>query len=583
MVATFFYLTACGLRNRMRVRLRRLREPRYLIGSLAGLAYLYFVVFGRGFRSGRRPGTGPDTGRQTLSALIARVGAPMQFIGTVCLLLVAILAWLWPGSRKPIDFTRSEVQFFFPAPLTRRQLIHYKLLRSQLGLLFGSAVVTLFLRPSSFVSAWTLVVGMWVVLVVVRLHSIGISLSRASVAQRGAAHPIRRWAPVLVVGAAVGTLVVTAGLDWSRLSTLQGPEEVIQEMRTIWSSGISAAVLWPFAALMRLPLSGSAGEFLRALPVALGILAANYVWVLQADASFEEAAADRAEKAATSKRAALKATVKSMPTPFALAPEGRAELAIMWKNLILIGRYASLKMLFRLLPMVAVFGVLSVTGKGSGLIGLLAAMCLMFVFMTVMLGPQMARNDLRQDLSRLAILKAWPIRGATLLRGELAAPAALLTGIVWLLIVTAAVLVPHLPDRKGELSELVLGRLSFGAAAMLLAPAVMLVQLVVTNGIAVMFPAWISIGPSRARGIDAMGQRLLMMAGVILALVTALLPAAVVAGLVGFVVYTITQTLPVVAPALTLAIVLIGECWLAAELLGGVLDRTDVSALEPVD
>jgi hypothetical protein len=583
MVSTFFYLTACGLRNRIRVRLRRLREPRYLIGSLAGLAYLYFVVVGRAFRTSRGSGPGTGTGPQTASALLARVGAPMQFIGSVCLLLFAVVAWLWPGSRKPIDFTRSEVQFFFPAPLTRRQLIHYKLLRSQLGLFFGSAVATLFLRPSSFVTAWTLVVGMWVVLVAVRLHSIGISLSRASLAQHGAGHHVRRWAPIVVVAAAIGTLIATAALDWPRLAALQGPGDVVQEMRTIWSSGMSAVVLWPFAALMRLPLSGSAVEFLKALPAALGILAANYVWVLQADASFEEAAADRAEKAATSKRATLKATVKSMPTPFALAPEGRAEMAIMWKNLILVGRYASLRMLIRVLPLVAVLGTLSVTGKGSGLIGLMAVMCLMFTFMTVMIGPQLVRNDLRQDLSRLAILKAWPISGATLLRGELAAPAALLTGTAWLLIATAAVLVPHLSDRKGELSELVLGRLSYGAAAILLAPAVMLVQLVVVNGIAVMFPAWISTGPSRSRGIDAMGQRLLMMAGIWISLVIALLPAALVAGIAGFAIYWTLHVIPVVVPAAIAAVVVLAECWAAVELLGRILDRTDVSAVEPTD
>jgi hypothetical protein len=312
-------------------------------------------------------------------------------------------------------------------------------------------------------------------------------------------------------------------------------------------------------------------------------VAANYVWVLQADASFEEAAADRAEKIATLKTAPRAATVKAMPTPFALAPEGRAELAIMWKNLILIGRYASLKMLIRLVPLVAVFGALSVTGKGSGLVGLLAVMCLMFVFMTVMVGPQMARNDLRQDLSRLPILKAWPVSGATLLRGELAAPAALLTGIVWLLIVTAAVLVPHLADRKGEMSELALGRLSYAAAAMLLAPALMLVQLVVTNGIAVMFPAWISIGPSRARGIDAMGQRLLMMAGIWISLVIALLPAALVAGIAGFAIYWTLHVIPVVVPAAVAAVVVVAECWVAVELLGRILDRTDVSAVEPTD
>jgi len=580
MVSTFFYLTTCAIRNRIRVRLRRLREPRYLLGSLAGLAYLYFV-FGRGVRSSR--GSNGVTGRPALASLIARIGAPMQFIGSVCLLLFATLAWLWPGSRKPIDFTRAEVQFFFTAPLTRRQLLHYKLMGSQLGLLFGSAVAALFLRPATFGSAWTFIVGIWIVLTAIRLHSIGISLSRASLAQHGAGHSVRRWAPILVVVTALLAVVASAGLDWPRLRALTDPGQVIEELQRVWTTGVAAVVLWPFAALMRLPLSGSAAGFLRALPAALGIVALNYIWVLQADASFEEAAAERAEKAATTKRTQLRATVKTMATPFVLAPEGRPELAIVWKNLILVGRYASLKMLIRVLPVLLVFAMVSVNSRGSGIVSLLALMCLMFAFMTVMVGPQMARNDLRQDLSRLAILKAWPIRGATLLRGEVAAPAAVLTSVAWLFILGGGMLVPHLAERKGELTQLVVDRLSYGAAAMLLAPAVMLVQLVVINGIAVMFPAWISIGSSRARGVEAMGQRLLMMAGIWITLIVALLPAALVAGIVGLTIYWSLDVIPVVVPAGLAAVVLVAECWVAVELLGGLLDRTDISSVEPTE
>ena len=44
------YIIVCSARNRARVRLRRLREPRYLIGAIVGVAYIYFSFFGR-FRS----------------------------------------------------------------------------------------------------------------------------------------------------------------------------------------------------------------------------------------------------------------------------------------------------------------------------------------------------------------------------------------------------------------------------------------------------------------------------------------------------------------------------------------------------
>jgi hypothetical protein len=41
------YIIICSARNRLRVRLRRLREPRYLIGAIVGAAYSYFSFFAR--------------------------------------------------------------------------------------------------------------------------------------------------------------------------------------------------------------------------------------------------------------------------------------------------------------------------------------------------------------------------------------------------------------------------------------------------------------------------------------------------------------------------------------------------------
>ena len=117
----------------------------------------------------------------------------------------------------------------------------------------------------------------------------------------------------------------------------------------------------------------------------------------------------------------------------------------------------------------------------------------------------------------------------------------------------------------------------------MLAPPIILSQTVVQNGLAVMFPAWVSIGSSRARGIDAMGQRLLLMAANLLALLLAALPGAMVGGAVAFAAWFLTGTIPIVIPALLAAIVVLVECWAATELLGRVLDRTDVTAIDAAE
>lgn len=45
MIRATLYIIGCTARNRFRLRLRRLREPRYLIGAVAGIGYLIFTLF----------------------------------------------------------------------------------------------------------------------------------------------------------------------------------------------------------------------------------------------------------------------------------------------------------------------------------------------------------------------------------------------------------------------------------------------------------------------------------------------------------------------------------------------------------
>ena len=581
MVGAFFYLTLCSMRNRLRVRLQRLRQPRYVAGLIVGVLYFYRFAFRYLFRAGR---SGPASG--SVIAGLARYAAPAQVIGSVALFALAALSWLWPGSKPTLTFSRAEVQFLFQAPLSRRQLVQYKLIRSQIGTLFGSVMTTLFLRPTSLAAGWIFLTGMWLTFSIMSLHATGISLSRQSLARLGAAGFARQWLPVALVVGSIGVMGATVALDWAHLAGLASPRDVFHEVEALMSTGAAAIVLWPFRAIVRVPLAQTTAQFWTALPGALLIIAVNYVWVIRADASFEEASAERAEKIVAqlaSRGAAPRVNVKAAttPTPFTLSPAGRPEMAILWKNLIMVGRYASLTTLIRFVPLLIMLGVLSQgLGRSGGLQTAVAIMCLFGVVATIVLGPQMARNDLRQDLGILAVLKTWPLTGATLLRGELLAPMVMLTSIVWLLILAALMLSGRIPTDGSVVLTIALNRVSYAAAAMLAAPALILAQLVVQNGIAIAFPGWVTVGVSRARGIEVTGQRMLMVAGTLIALVLAILPAAIAAAVVTVAVYWTTHTIIVVVPALTLAAVMVMECWLAVEALGRLLDRTDINAVE---
>ncbi len=157
MLSASLYLIVCSARNRLRVRLRRLREPRYLIGGIVGSAYLYFAVFNRGGAGGgpRGPGRG-------LAGLASAWQATGSSLAGLAVFALAACVWLLPARSALLQFSRAEAAFLFPAPLTRRQLLLHKILRSQIGSLIASVVVVALVAPASAAGRLQFAVAFWV-------------------------------------------------------------------------------------------------------------------------------------------------------------------------------------------------------------------------------------------------------------------------------------------------------------------------------------------------------------------------------------------------------------------------------------
>ena len=164
MIKALFYLQWFSLRNQTIARVKRLKQPKYLLGAVVGGAYFYFYFF-RHLFSGPRPGgqaafpTSPDT-------LLLLEGA-----GAAALFLLVLLAWVLPRDRAALTFTEAEVSFLFPAPISRRDLIHYKLVRSQTAILFTILILTLLGRRLGG-NAWIHAIGWWVAISTFSLHTL---------------------------------------------------------------------------------------------------------------------------------------------------------------------------------------------------------------------------------------------------------------------------------------------------------------------------------------------------------------------------------------------------------------------------
>jgi ABC-2 type transport system permease protein len=563
-IVTFLYLTACSLKNRLLRRFRRLREPRYLAGLVVGVAYLYFFVFRNQMRSGRHAGSG--------FAAIAPLAPDFVAAGALALWGLAVLVWLWPGGSKTWVFTGAEVQFFFTAPVTRRALLNYKLLRPQLGLLFGVAVASLFSGAASAGGSarWSFVLGGWLLFAVIVLHVLGAKLTKASFRAPASKVSWLAWASAAVMlltsGAVLGSLAAPA------LSLASRPlGEALRAILEVSRSGVAAVALWPFTAVVAPVLAASPAAFARALVPALGVAAVNYWWVLASDAQLERSAPAAEAELVKERRGLPKPVMRA--APFALSPAGRLETLVFWKNTIQFGRYASVAVLLRvLLPIIVLAFVVGSSRKA----GSLTPLVLMLAFFATLIGPHMVRNDLRMDLPRLPLLKTWPITGRELLVGEILAPCVVLSVVVWFLLALALALSRGWNAGPGDL----LGRSAIAAAGAILAPMLIAGQLIVQNAAVVLFPGWVATGGARARGVEAMGQNILMFAATLLSLAIGVLPPLAVAGALGWLFYLMIGWPGVLPAAVVFAGILLGEAMLALTWLGRVLERTDPSQIE---
>ena len=191
------------------------------------------------------------------------------------------------------------------------------------------------------------------------------------------------------------------------------------------------------------------------------------------------------------------------------------------------------------------------------------------------MGPQVLRSDLRQDLEHLELLKTWPVPAGSVIRGEILWPALTLSVVVWLAIIVATALSPRaFPEVD------VSGALSVAAASAIVAPGLIAVQYVIHNGVALMFPAWVALGGQRPRGLDAMGQRLILLGATWLALILMALPGAIAGALVGFVLIRWIGPVSLVPAALACVVALLVEAVAATEVLGAAYERMDVTDVE---
>ncbi len=565
--ASLMYLLGTTFRNRARAQLARLRQPRYAIALLIGLAYIG-LIFYRPEQNAATPPAPPML-------------QPSLALGSAFLLAVLTAKWwIFGASTGTLAFTPAEIQFLFPAPIPRRDLVLYRVIRVQFSMLVSALFIALLIwRGGSPLPVPLRVLGLWVLFATTFMHQMGVTLVRTAAAQRG--RGLRRSAPALaLVGICVILLGVSIAPAFRPIHSMQDAVDFSNNITNALRAPLPSAILLPFHWLVGPAYARSTDAWVRAIGPAVVLLILHYVWVLRADATFQDAALDasarRAVRLAARAVPAVRAPRRAERPLVPLASSGPAWSAIVWKNMVSFTRSlrvtTALRFTIVLLVALATANLAGlVPSRGNGLdtpAVLIGGGAMVGVAYLALVGPLLVRNDLRGDLAHLGVLRTYPLRGRTIVFAEILSSAATLTVMqIGLALLAFALFTP-----------IAIGpRASILAGALVVLPAVNLTSLTIQNAVAILIPGWTRLGaavPEAGQvGFEAVGQRALAGIGSLLALAISLAPPTGAAvGLALLLGGSIPAVTAGVIAGLAVAAV---EIWLAVLFIGRLFDRTD--------
>jgi hypothetical protein len=593
------FLTAHTIRNRVRVQLSRLKNVRYLLG-LAFIVF-YFAMILRPDRL-MRMSRGAETGFP--SAVISDVAAG---IGALFILLLG--AWWWGfGARlNAIAVSPAEAQLLIPGPISRTRLLVYKLARSQLGILFSAALLALFTVRRGGGAGYAIARGLayFFVLSTLSLHKVAATLTRAGTRAPDAIRGTRKWTTVAVVAAIVLVpVILTVRQAVAIFPTELSFESVLGAISAALAAPPLRWLLAPVRALIA-PLTASApGEWTRTLPIAAAIMLIHVPWILATRSPIEESAiatGARRERIRAAVRAARRgggrgdpgALLRAMrdadrdrpatvrPMWIKLPPHGPAWVAVVWKNLVPLARGLRWTTALLMLLLAVALGafIIYIQVRGGRPLdramrdtrNIIAVVCLVIAFASVLVGPLYSRNDFRGDLPYLRLLRTFPLTSAELVGAEVAAAStALLVGQVPMLLVAS--LLPTVP--------------SFGTRTVLFllaVPTVLVLDVLgvaVRNAIALAFPGWVKLGGD-AGGVESVGYNVLGSIGAMFLLILLLLaPLGIaLAILVGTDALRVGVSAPVIVAMLTFLAITALELRFLFRWLGTIYDHIDAGEL----
>ena len=485
----------------------------------------------------------------------AELTAEIRTWGSLGLLVFLVATGM---TARTLYFKPAEVDFLFPAPISRRQLVLYNTL-GRLRVVFLSALwCSLFLvsRAQHWFAGFC---GILLSLALMQLtvQCLGLFFSAVSEAL---GKKLRR---LLLLGIAA---LVVGGLMLAREQVAAGGS-FLEVASAFVDSPAVRALSWVTRPFIEVFVAESVGSYLMWTSIALAILGFEMLLMMLFDVAYTERAVAASHKIQLRLR-----RMRSGGSPLALPSRGKAGFVLprfprlggagplAWRQLTEMSRnLRSILMmaLFMLMPIVPFFLMSAVkeqpletpaeNGASALLPGTSVVIPLIMVLLLSFFFSQNVLFDFRRDLDRMAYLKSLPLSGRAVAAGQLLPTALLLTCGQMLALGALALFVGDLP------APFVLG-------VLLILPPLNWMVAVIDNSLFLLFPY--RMAPHGAGNVPFMGRVMMIM--FLKMFVLGIL--ALLGFLVGFLVWSLTES-PVVsglAVASVVAVACMPGTWVVA-------------------
>jgi hypothetical protein len=380
------------------------------------------------------------TGVLARSGVLARTGDLLGEAVPVMMFLLAVLGVVTSPGGRALYFLSSEVDFLFPAPFSRRQILVYKILGNITAAVYIALIFPLVLLP--YIRCWAAAAA-GCFLGFLMLNSLAMCANL--VAQTVTEGAFTRTRKLLLGGVLVAAAVA---LGQAAAQGLDAPwQETLLRVRHAFAAEI---VLAPFAVFAKIITAG------RLVPDALGWVALGaimvvgvYALAIRLDANYLETAArvsrqmqKRIRRTMNDGIFALQAgKVRSwrLPQPPWMGGVG----PLVWRQVIQ-ARRGSRGTMIMMAIIAAAFGLplaLSVHDRSALTAILPHAIIGVAAYMAVLYSAQ-ARLGFNGDYERMDLLKSLPVRPMAMACGQTIVVVLILTLLQWSMFAATAIFVP---------------------------------------------------------------------------------------------------------------------------------------------